>query len=262
MQKMEEKKIIATSAKRVFAFVVDYSIVALILMGAHPLFLPVDWDLISYNQVLVALVPVYILGLVIFILKDSIKGVSLGKALLNIQITMVDENFSKPDFYKLILRNLFIILFPIEIYLLLMDKHCRRLGDKYTGTMVIDHVRPPTVRQLTTKLVAVTLVFATLWMIFTLFRPVAIKKNSGYRVTEKAIQNSSDVNRVVGEIQSFGYWPEVSYKPEATIYKVKVIGEHAERWVQVVLPAIVLSSDRLSTSVESLRVLEKESDRE
>ncbi len=259
--KSEANKTLATSAKRFFAFIVDYSIVALLLMGAHPLFLPVDWDLINYDQVLVKLSPVYFLGILLLLLKDSVRGISLGKALLNIQVTRVDEGFTKPGFNQLLLRNLFILALPVEIYLILMDQHCRRLGDKFAGTMVIDHVKPPEVRVLTTKLVAVMLVFATLWMTFTLCIPVAIKKSSGYRMSEQAILNSSDVGRSTGEILSFGYWPEVNYKPDATIYKIKVLGQQDERWVQVVLPAnISLSGDRSSTRVEQLRVLEKELD--
>jgi uncharacterized RDD family membrane protein YckC len=255
-QRPEDKIVLAASVKRLFAFIVDYSIIALLLMGVHPLFLPNDWDLLPYNQVLISIFPVYFLGILLLIFKDSFGGVSLGKGLLNLQITLVDESFSRPSTGQLILRNLLIVLLPIELYLLLMDKHGRRLGDKYAGTMVIDHLRPPAIRNLTTKLIAVMLVLSILWMAFTFCTPVAIKSSSGYRISEQAVLKSSTVNRITGEIKSIGYWPEVSYKKDSTVYRIKVVGELEERTVQVILSSNIASAEKPDLpEIESLIVL-------
>lgn len=232
-------------------------------MGAHPLFLPLEWDLLPYEEVLKQLLPIYLIGLTLFLCKDVVGGVSPGKGLLNLRVARVDEGFPQPSIAKLILRNFFIILLPIELFFLLMDKHCRRLGDKYMGTMVVERIRPAVVRHLTVKMMAVMLAFATLWMTFTFCTPFGIKRSSGYLITVESIRNSPDVFDQVGEIESIGYWPEVKYTKNKINYRLKVIGERGEKTVQVILESNI-SFDKLTTTptVRNLRVLSEEQEEE
>ena len=70
----------------------------------------------------------------LWLFKDVFNGASIGKHIMKIRI--VDENNQKPSVHKLILRNLTLGIWPLEVYFLLNKKI--RFGDKITNTKVID----------------------------------------------------------------------------------------------------------------------------
>jgi len=71
-----------------------------------------------------------------FLCKDLINGQSLDKKQTNLQV--VNSNESKASSLKLILRNIFTFLWPIEL-LVMMVSPGRRLGDFIAGTRVINN---------------------------------------------------------------------------------------------------------------------------
>jgi uncharacterized RDD family membrane protein YckC len=79
---------------------------------------------------------VYILciGLAIFYCKDCINGQSPGKKVLKWQVINVrNRQIANP--LRCLVRDLFIILIPVEIIMLLIDP-TRRLGDYVAGTQL------------------------------------------------------------------------------------------------------------------------------
>lgn len=220
--------IVAESAKRLFAFLVDTSIITLFIMGLAPLFYPDQW-FIDQEGLTTSLTPLYILGFILFLFKDSIGGKSLGKRFLNLQITRTDQKEAPPSIQVLVLRNLFSLLLPVEAYYLVTDQYCQRLGDKYFKTFVTEKVSKPHIRSLTVKVVAVMLMIATLWMLITLTSPYAIKKNIAYQIALQAIQNSPEVREKFGEIQSVGYWPELNFEGENILVRVVLEGPEKQK---------------------------------
>lgn len=70
------------------------------------------------------------------IIKDCIKGKSLGKLLFKLQV--IDCKTGKPaNPLKCIIRNLFYVG-PIDILIMIYQSQNRRLGDYITNTIVID----------------------------------------------------------------------------------------------------------------------------
>ncbi len=66
-------------------------------------------------------------------LRDIFGGQSLGRKLLGIKV--VFKNCANADVASLTLRNMFLLLFPIELILLLVSG--KRLGDAVTGMTVV-----------------------------------------------------------------------------------------------------------------------------
>lgn len=225
--------IIATTGKRLVSFLVDYFIIILLMMGVHPLFLPTDWDMIPYQNVMGELYPMYLIGLAALLCKDVVQGISPGKALLNLRVSQTDEKFSYTSPKSLITRNLFLVIFPIELLLMVLDKKSRRLGDKYTNTIVIEEIGEPEFRIQGVRILSVIVLFIGLWLLFTFSTPVGIKKSSGYQLSKEVIFSNPDVFDMVGNIQSIGYWPEVVYKRDRTHYTIKVSGEYGDKAVKV-----------------------------
>ena len=68
-------------------------------------------------------------------LKDIFNGASIGKRIVKIKV--VDENNQKPSIGKLILRNLTLVIWPLEFYFLLNNKI--KIGDRITKTQVVEN---------------------------------------------------------------------------------------------------------------------------
>jgi uncharacterized RDD family membrane protein YckC len=67
--------------------------------------------------------------------KDLFNGTSLGKAIMKIKVVSLSNK--KPSFFQLLFRNLFLILYPLEVICMLIRKDGRRFGDLITKTKVV-----------------------------------------------------------------------------------------------------------------------------
>lgn len=73
--------------------------------------------------------------LILFLLKDLVnKEGSLGKRILQLQI-MPEEKSDITDYLKRIIRNITLVIWPIEVIVLIIFK--RRIGDMICATDVI-----------------------------------------------------------------------------------------------------------------------------
>ena len=71
--------------------------------------------------------------LVFFMSRDIIKGQSIGKRIARIKV--VDNSEKNAAWWQLILRNISVIIWPLEALLLLVDK--KRIGDRMANTKVV-----------------------------------------------------------------------------------------------------------------------------
>ena len=70
-------------------------------------------------------------------LKDIINGQSIGKRIMKIAIRSDIDN-SKVSIVRLILRNIFIFIWPIDLLVFLCSKQKKRLGDILNRTDIYD----------------------------------------------------------------------------------------------------------------------------
>ena len=125
--------------KRITALVIDFFLITF-TFAAIILFC-IGVGLIDENNLteLNSLLFLRILILIIYLAKDSFKGISFGKWIMGIMIRDDNEQKSIPSFLILFLRNLYLILLPIELIVLIFSKNKKRLGDKYSGTIVLNN---------------------------------------------------------------------------------------------------------------------------
>ena len=117
--------------KRILAFLIDHLIIcfAFVFLGMVEMFVKTDFELFwkLYYIFLLAF-------MLIYFLKDVINGQSIGKRIMKIKV--VDLNENKPSLFNLIVRNITILIWPVEAIFVLLDKE--RLGDRLAKTKVID----------------------------------------------------------------------------------------------------------------------------
>ncbi len=118
--------------KRIIAALIDH-VICTYLAGIIP---AVIGSIIGDDYVFHMMLFALLFYSVLFIFRDLIfKNASIGKRILGIKILRKDD--IKISAWTCILRNLILVLlYPIETYLIF--KNGDRLGDRLTGTMVIN----------------------------------------------------------------------------------------------------------------------------
>lgn len=127
---------------RLLAFIIDHLILSIVLM---PIVLIVNFDSFFYptaenaSRPFETFYPILIAWLIVFYMKDFIGGRSIGKRIIRIGVRDYSDAQKTPGIMRLFLRNLFLLLWPIELILLLLTG--KRLGDRLAKTTVVQMSR-------------------------------------------------------------------------------------------------------------------------
>ena len=120
---------------RVLAFLIDCFVFAILFFFINLGFILEQY--IGTSIMTKSFIVVYLISLLIvlsgFILKDIIGGRSIGKRVTKIKV--VKKTGLKASWPRLILRNITILIWPIEALLLLIGKE--RIGDFIAETKVV-----------------------------------------------------------------------------------------------------------------------------
>lgn len=73
---------------------------------------------------------------ILLVFKDVFSGVSIGKRWVKVAVRCSADSKSIPSIWSLVLRNVFLIVWPIEYLIMIKNKENRRLGDILAGTDV------------------------------------------------------------------------------------------------------------------------------
>ena len=217
---------IASHGKRLFALMVDGIFALLLVNTFHHLQSPEHWDLLPTAAGWLHLLPLYLAFLGLLLCKDCWKGYSPGKFIFGLAIRPLDALTQRPSVQQCLLRNLSLLLLPIEGILLLVDSHGRRLGDRWFRTVVIENPNAP--RILVRLMVANMIFFAYFFGAF-LISPVVLKKTDAYQTAIAYIQSDPEVAQKMGRIEAFEA-PEVSITVQentgSALVLVKAVGKH------------------------------------
>ena len=135
----------STFLERVTAFIIDFIMISCIaiipIVGCVIIMLIIGlkagWteDEFNYITPIVLFFTLLISIAVLVLVKDIKNGQSKGKKIMRIAVRDLSNPKQIPVKAKLILRNITLILWPIEIILLLLLK--RRIGDIISSTCVV-----------------------------------------------------------------------------------------------------------------------------
>lgn len=122
--------------KRMIAFIIDWNITLLPLIVLFELFMGIGIENKNFLPITALLCFICVFGgFALFVLRDCIfKGQSLGKRIFG--LTVLDKNtLSSPEKRQLILKNIFVFIYPVECVLLLATGET--LGNRITDTVVV-----------------------------------------------------------------------------------------------------------------------------
>lgn len=129
---------IASKQKRIVAFLIDFVIATGIqgVVSTELIVKPLMTKDIGANEVIIYNFFITIVTFFLFLLRDVFRGKSLGKRV--IKLVVKSDTQSNLSIFQLILRNLPLFIWPVEVIIFLKDKQGVRLGDKWVGASVFE----------------------------------------------------------------------------------------------------------------------------
>ena len=162
-------------------------------------------------------------------------GRSIGKRLFGLFVRDNDDITHVPSFFRLIQRNLLIMIWPIEFIVSSKDPSGRRLGDKFAKTLVIGYPTSNKRKYILIGVAAFLLFYFSVFLIIT----QAIRNDEAYDTAVHYIQTQDQIKSKTGKIDSFGNFPSGSLKYTngygSADLRIKVNGEMSTLMVEVLM---------------------------
>ncbi|MDR2903788.1 MAG: RDD family protein [Clostridiales bacterium] len=195
----------AAIGTRVSAFVIDHILLSmLVTLPSILLIFKAVEDASSQVSALLTLFPLLMLaGFALYIAKDIIRGRSLGKLMLGIGVRNSEDPSEIPPVHKLFLRNIFLVIWPVELLVLLLSRDHKKLGDRIAGTDIYC-VKKPNVCLLIVAGILAMVLFVTV-LFFGIFS--ILKNDASYKTAIGYIESNPAIADVAGEIEGYGFLP-------------------------------------------------------
>jgi uncharacterized RDD family membrane protein YckC len=228
---------LSTRRRRIAAFIIDhfvmtFAMVSIIFLVLGPTFV----DDNSMGNMTKSMLVVMLPGLFLYLAKDTVKGVSLGKWIMGIMVRDTNHPNNFPSFVKLFTRNLLLIIWPVEFIVLAADREKRRLGDRAAGTMVVNNPNKSNKGPRILTLVGVCTAF---FAFSFLFAGSAIKSSDAYKVAVREIEVNEEILNATGGIKGYGMMPagniNISNGIGEARLQIKVLGIEKDLNVNVYL---------------------------
>ena len=204
-ENLKNEYTLSSRKRRIAAFIIDHFVFSFLLVGIIFLFLGTNFiDENNFEKITSVMLPSMFVGFIIYFAKDSIKGISPGKWIMGIMVR--DENHPNeiPSFGRLLLRNLFLIIWPIEFIVLAASQDKKRLGDKSANAIVVKNPNKPSKLPRILALVGIGIVFMSFTILFT---GTAMKNSNAYKVAIAEIEKNEDIISETGGIKGYGMMP-------------------------------------------------------
>jgi uncharacterized RDD family membrane protein YckC len=187
--------------RRIGAFITDHILITIIAM--IPFMKNFNRLSEDFNYFFELFPIAMLIGVAGYLCKDVFWGRSIGKLLFGICVKEYENEDITPKFYKLIFRNLFVVIWFIEFIIMIIDKDGRRLGDKIAKTQVTGYQSKIVLS------VVITAVLAFSFFVLTLVVGVTqiIKNDSSYKTAVQYVEKQNEIMAAVGEIQGYGNFP-------------------------------------------------------
>ncbi|WP_296385897.1 RDD family protein [Winogradskyella sp.] len=233
----EDKHQLSSRKRRISAYFIDHFAMTFLIVAI--VFLSLGTDFMNENNfsnLASRMLPTMLIGLILYFSKDTIKGISIGKWIMGIMIRDVENPSEVPSFSRLFLRNIFMIIWPVEFIVLAASQEKKRLGDNIAKTIVVKNPNKPTKSPRIIALAGVGLIF----FVFTfLFAGAAMKNSDAYKLAITEIERNEDIISKTGGIKGYGMMPtgnvSISNGNGQAQLEIKVLGNEKDVNVGVFL---------------------------
>jgi uncharacterized RDD family membrane protein YckC len=191
----------ATRRRRLVAFAFDHFLFTMVGAVAGFATLGPRWDMgasLDRGGVL----PMLAVVMALYLCKDVFGGQSIGRAVFAIAVRDAEDPTETPSVGRLVRRNLFLPIWPVELVALLMSERRQRIGDRLADTCVVSMPAPLRPRLLAGLLFSVTVTFAFLGAATHL-----VRTSAAYAVATAHLRGDTGIAEAVGRVEGFGPMP-------------------------------------------------------
>lgn len=237
---------IASRKRRILAVFIDFWLIGYFTsLTIYSLFFVIKtpWDTEFIQNVISLHSAIGLAGLFAFLCKDSFKGLSFGKLLMGIRVVRVS---GKPvEFLSALLRNLSLLIWPIEALAIVINSKKRRLGDYLADTKVKRDLKISGSH----RGLAALFIICFYWFTPSLpnidftgqdFNDISqyiIKHSQAYEIAEQSLYEQPAIEKLIGSINEIKIGNASSietHNDSGHAHLILVaIGEHAELPVEV-----------------------------
>jgi len=129
---------------RLFALLFDYAVIVAGVKLVEQVLLGDHWDLrpaapaIGWH----ALTTPWQAAMLALLLVRDAPGGSVGKWLTGLAVRRAGDPARAPGLGARLLRNASLVLLPVDVWLVFRDRFGRRLGERWAGTVLVQHPHP------------------------------------------------------------------------------------------------------------------------
>ncbi|MBK8882525.1 MAG: RDD family protein [Bacteroidales bacterium] len=204
-EQIEQTLMKSSRKRRIAAIFIDHSVMSFLMVSIIFIIMgPNFMDEKNQDSMTTIMLLVMIPGFIIYFAKDSIKGISVGRWIMGIMIRNETDFKTTPSFWKMFIRNLFIIIWPIEFIVLAAGNDKKRIGDIVTKTIVIKNPNKPKRLPRIITLIGLGAVFFSFTFLFT---GSAMKSSDAYKVAIQNIEANKEIIEETGGITGYGMMP-------------------------------------------------------
>jgi uncharacterized RDD family membrane protein YckC len=191
--------------RRIFAFLIDHTVITFVAVAIDFLIMgPKFIDNPNIDKMTSVMFIVLVPTFIVYFGKDLVNGISLGRWVMGIMVRDENDYTQIPSRGRLVLRNLFLILWPIEFVVLMLNNDVKRLGDKFEKTVVL--VNPQKAKRAYRVLVSVAICTVAFGFV-TIFSSISIKSSEAYAVAIQKIKGDKDILKQTAGIKELGSFP-------------------------------------------------------
>ncbi|MEO5599906.1 MAG: RDD family protein [Cyclobacteriaceae bacterium] len=236
-EQIEQTLTKSSRKRRIAAIFIDHFVMTFLMVSIAFLIMgPNFMDEKNHDNMTTIMLLVMIPGFFVYFAKDSINGISAGRWIMGIMVRNEIDYNTTPSFWKMFIRNVFIIIWPIEFIVLAASNDKKRIGDKVTKTVVIKNPNKPKRLPRILALIGLGIVFFA----FTyLFAGSAMKNSEAYKVAIQNIEVNKEILEETGGITGYGMMPagnvSITNGQGQAQLKIKVLGKTKNLEVSVYL---------------------------
>ena len=131
----------ASKGKRLLALLLDFILALLLMNTLDQFFRSEDWDLKMQTPGVEKML-IFYGGIIFLMVIRDLWGSSPGRILMGISLRNFEDLNTTPGISTRLKRNLMLLLFPVEGFVLLKDSFAFRLADRWLKTAVLEHPKP------------------------------------------------------------------------------------------------------------------------
>lgn len=227
----------ASRKRRIAAFMIDHMLLTFLMVSITFLALgPNFMDDDSITKMGATMAAVMIPGFLLYFGKDSMGGKSPGKWVMGIMVRDVESPTKNPSIGKMFVRNLFLIIWPVEFIVLATSEERKRLGDKTVKAWVVRNPEKPGKAPRIGVIVIIAIAFFSFLLLFV---GAAMKNSEAYKVAVSEIERNQEIVSETGGINGYGMMPSGNISIRNGVgeaqFEITVLGAEKDLKVQVLL---------------------------